>query len=316
VIIPGSGHSRPVFSPDGRWLAYLQDSNGVTDVVVSGPTGEAPRVLNVAAIGSIGHFGWMPDSKAVIAVVGADILAFDLQGTGSSRTIFKGADGTQFNGIYDNLADIFRPPHGDELLFIGNGTKGAGVYRQKLAGGAPVAVVTDQTVPSVWNSNQSGAQWSPDGKRIAVTIHPPETPDFGRAYIVNADGSGLRRVGRDDIPGSIIDDEHLSWSPDGTRIAFGRWINDADPGNNVDPRPVTIVDVATNVETEASNVELNGLSWSWSPDGSSIIEVPGDGSADPGSVIVVDSVTGEARKVPGWTSVNSAANWQRTVPAS
>jgi Tol biopolymer transport system component len=316
IIVPGSGHSRPVFSPDGRWLAYLQNGNGGTDIVVSGPNGEAPRVLSATAIGSpIGHFGWAPDSKAVIAFVGADILAFDLHVTGSSRTIFKGADGTRFNSFNDNLTDFFRPPNGDEILFVGNGPKGSGVYRQALAGGAPIAVVTDQMVPSVWDSNQSGAQWSPDGKRIAMAIHPPNTPDFGRAYIVNADGTGLRRVGRDDSPGYIIDDEHISWSPDGTRIALGRWLMYADGG--VDPRPVTIVDVATNAETEAANREVNGYhGWSWSPDGSSIIEVPGDGSEDPGIVIVVDAATGEARKMSGWTSVNGPADWQRTVPAS
>lgn len=318
IIVPGSGHSKPVFSPDGRWLAYLQDSsgNGGTEIVVSGPNGEAPRLLGAAANGSLGYFGWMPDSKAVIAIVGADILGFDLHGSGSSTTIFHGADGTQFNSYNNNLTDVFRSPNGDEILFVGRGSKGPGVYRQVLGGGAPIAVVTAETIPSVWSSNQSGAQWSPDGKRIALSIHPPATPDFGRAYVVNADGTGLRRVGRADIPGSIIDDEHLAWSPDGTRIALGRWINDAD--GNVDPRPVTILDVATDAEMEASNREVNGYGgWSWSPDGTSIIEVPGDGSEDPGSVIVVNASTGEARKVPGWTAVtNAAADWQRTVPAS
>jgi Tol biopolymer transport system component len=317
VIVPGKGHSKPVFSPDGRWLAYLQNGNGGLDIVVSGPNGEAPRVLSAAVSGSpIGHFGWAPDSNAVIVVMGVDILAFDLQGTGSSRTIFQGADGTRFNSFNDNLTDFFRPPNGDEILFVGTGPKGSGVYRQKLAGGAPIAVVTDQMVPSVWDSNQSGAQWSPDGKRIAVAIHPPETPDFGRAYVVNADGTGLRRVGTDDDPGYIIDDEHISWSPDGTRIALGRWLMYPDGG--VDPRPVTIVDVATNAETEAANREVNGYGgWSWSPDGSSILEVAGEGSEDAGSVIVVDASTGKAREMPGWSAATSdASDWQRTVPAS
>jgi hypothetical protein len=316
IIVPGTGHSRPVFSPDGRWLAYLQGgSGGGTDIFVSGPHGDAPRVLNAAAVGSIDHFGWEPDSQAVIAVVGADVFAFDLARTGSPRALFQGATAASFYGLNNNLTDIFRPPNGDEILFVGNGPKGSGVYRQLLAGGAPIAVVTDKTVPSVWSSNQSGAQWSPDGKRIAFSIHPPATPDFGRAYTVNADGTDLKRVSKFDKPGYVIDDEHISWSPDGTRVAFNRWINDSD--GNVDVRPVTIVDLATGTETEAANVEVNGYAgWSWSPDGSSIIQVPGDGSADPGSVIVVDAATGEARNVPGWTSVAGAANWQRTLPAS
>jgi Tol biopolymer transport system component len=307
VIVPGNGHTKPVFSPDGRWLAYLQDG---TDIVVAGPEGQSPRVIGT--LGSIDHLGWMPDSTAVIAASAPEVKAFDLE-TGTSRSIFKGAYGTQFYGMNDNLTDFFRPPDGDEILFIGDGPKGAGVYRQKLAGGDPIAVVTDQTVPSVWNSNQSGAQWSPDGTQIAVSIHPPETPDFGRAYVVNADGTNLHRIGRDDVPGYVMDDEHLAWSPDGTRIAFGRWINDAD--GNVDPRPVTIVDLATNTEVEASNREVNGYEgWSWSPDGKSIIEVPGEGSDDAGSVVIVDATTGAARFVTGWDGSKGAPDWQRTGP--
>jgi Tol biopolymer transport system component len=66
--------------------------------------------------------------------------------------------------------------------------------------------------------------WSPDGKRIAFTsfddANAPSCPaascpPSGELYVVGADGSGLRRLTR-----SKADDEHPSWSPDGSRIAF------------------------------------------------------------------------------------------------
>jgi WD40-like Beta Propeller Repeat len=312
IIVPGSGHSKPVFSPDGRWLAYLHDENGATDVVVSGPNGESPRVLNGKAAGSIGHFGWTPDSKAVIAIQGGNIVAFDLHGTGTPRALFEGGAAAGFYAFNADLTDIFRPPNGDEILYVGPGPKGAGVYRQALAGGDPIPVVTAQTIDSTWSSNQSGPQWSPDGTQIVLTIHPNVTPDFGYAYIVNADGSDLRRVSKVDEPGTVIDEEHAAWSPDGTKIAFNRWLNDAD--GNVDPRLVVIVDVATGVEVEASNREVNGNNgWSWSPDGSMILQVPGEGSDDATKVIEVDAKTGQAHEL-GWTA-GSAPNWQRTLPA-
>lgn len=318
VTVPGRGHSRPVFSPNGQWLVYLQrGESGRTDIVVSGVNGDSPRVLNTKPVVSIGHFGWTPDSQAVVAVVGTRIFAFDRTTTGMPRVVFEGPNATSFDyldGFNYNITDIFRPPTGDEFLFIGNGPEGTGLYRQALVSGEPIAVVTDQVVPSVWSSNQSGAQWSPDGQRIVFTIHPPETPDFGRAFVVNADGSGLKRVSTLEIPGSVIDEEHTSWSPDGTRIAFARWINDAQ--GNVDPRPVVIVDLASGTEKEAANREVNGYGgWSWSPDGSSIVQVPGNGSEDVGQVLIVDAATGDARKVPGWTASDGAANWQRTLPA-
>ena len=317
TIVRGPGNSGPVFSPDGQSLAYIHRAEaGRTEIVVSGPHGESPRVVNTTAVGDIGHLIWTPDSKSVMALVGADLLAFDVGTPGEPRVLFtipEGAPEGWLDNLNANVADAFRPPDGDEILFVGSGPDGTGLYRQKLTGGGPIAVVTDATTDSTWQSNQSGAQWSPDGSQIVLTIHPAATPDFGYAYIVNADGTGLRRVSGFEAPGGggIVDEEHAAWSPDGTRIAFGRWIT--YPDGSTDARPVVIVDIATGEEREASNREVNGYhSWSWSPDGTSILQVPGEGSDHSGSVIEVDATTGEARQV-GWTS-SGAASWQRTVP--
>ncbi len=43
---------------------------------------------------------------------------------------------------------------------------------------------------------------------------------WARIHVMNADGTGLRRLDYD--PGNIVDND-LVWSPDGTRIAFNRW---------------------------------------------------------------------------------------------
>ena len=319
VIVRGPGNASPAFSPDGLSLAYLhRAATGATEIVVSGARGESPRVVNTRAVANIGHLIWAPDSKSVIAVIGADIFAFDAATPAEPRIVFSMPDGAPqgwLENINANVADAFRPPNGDEILFVGTGPEGTGLYRQKLAGGDPIPVVTDATVDSIWESNQSGAQWSPDGTQIVLTIHPKATPDFGYAWIVNADGTGLRRVSSFEAPGGggIVDEEHTAWSPDGKKIAFGRWIT--YPDGSTDPRPVVIVDLATGEEREASNREVNGYhSWSWSPDGSSILQVPGGGNEHADSVIEVDATTGEARQV-GWTSVGPAT-WQRLPPKS
>jgi Tol biopolymer transport system component len=58
--------------------------------------------------------------------------------------------------------------------------------------------------------------WSPDGRRIAFAT-PPESGVFNEIYVMNADGTGLRRLtfheGTDETP---------SWSPDGARIVWQR----------------------------------------------------------------------------------------------
>jgi TolB protein len=66
--------------------------------------------------------------------------------------------------------------------------------------------------------------WSPDGTRLAfvsfadrngATCPGSNCSPSGELYVVNADGSGLRR-----LTTSRADDQHPTWSPDGSRIAF------------------------------------------------------------------------------------------------
>jgi dipeptidyl aminopeptidase/acylaminoacyl peptidase len=71
-------------------------------------------------------------------------------------------------------------------------------------------------------------------------------------YVINADGSGLRR---------LTDGMDPAWSPDGTKVAFARWR---------DPRGIYVID-----EDGGSETLLFGWSQAkapaWSPDGSRIV---------------------------------------------
>jgi len=319
IIVPGEGHARPVFSPDGRWLAYLQDNNArlMFDVVVADPDGASPRVIGTLPT-NFGHFGWTPDSARVVAVTGGRILAFDRNGAADPTVLANGVD--QDDGSFDafnaNITDMFRPPKGDEILFIGGRSAGTGIYRLAVGGDEPIPVITDKTSP-IPGSYFSSPQWAPDGSKIAFSLDLHYNVDdyLGRAWVINADGTGLERVSTFDAsPTDIVAEGHVSWSPDGSRVAFQRWINHRD---GVDVRPVVVVDLATHRETEMANVEVNGYGgWSWSPDGASILQVPNEQSADAGAVLVLDASTGERRTI-GWTGdFGQGASWQRTVPQS
>ena len=305
VIVPSGPYRQLALSPDGTHLAFLRHD---TELVVVDAQGHDPAVLATKGILGVTHVGWTPDSRRIVVDGGTGgLYAYDVV---AGATPTKLVDAFSSNGLQNELTNLFRPPSGEEVLVLGPGPQGDGLYRRPLAGGSLTPIVTQETT-TVPFSNLASPQWSPDGGQVAFTLHPPESPDFGRVYVVNADGTGLRQVSRLDQPGKVIDEEHVTWSPDGTRVAFNRWVNDpvtGDPG----PQPVAVVDVATADERVVGIVNPNGYhGWGWSPDGSSILEVPGDPSPDANSVVIVDATTGKVTR-PHWTA-NEAATWQRTV---
>jgi hypothetical protein len=306
TIVAGSGNRLPIMSPDGTRLAYM--SGG--DLVVIDPQG-GDRVL-VASEGLLGaiYLGWMPDSRRVIVGLSTGkLVAYDVAADAKPSPLL---DSANVGGLHNDLADLFRPPAGEEVLEYGSGPQGFGLYRRVLKGGEQIAVLTTETTSAPF-STLAGPQWSPDGRQIVFTLRPPEDPDRGRAYIVNVDGSGLRRLSKFEPRIAIVDEEHLAWSPDGTRVAFGKWLN--DPNGDPGVRPVTIVDVASGEEHEVGLINPNGYQgWAWSPDGKSILEVPAAPAAgeDADQMIVVDAETGEVTR-PGWTT-GAAPTWQRLAP--
>lgn len=74
--------SRPVFSPDGKWIAYLKGSDhqmgeyNMTQLAVIPATGGAPRIVSAALDrGVMGH-EWTPDSQALRFLVSDDMSVY------------------------------------------------------------------------------------------------------------------------------------------------------------------------------------------------------------------------------------------------
>ena len=136
--------------------------------------------------------------------------------------------------------------------------------------------------------------WSPDGLQIAFTrlVDGPSGP-FGRIFVVNIDGTGLRQLSPDVGPNDYQFDGGSSWSPDGTRIVFTR--NAALQVINTDGTGLTALAIGDFAQHP-----------SWSPDGTRIAyEGGGPGTisvrnAD-GSNLLRLSSTEEQQGWPRWS---------------
>jgi eukaryotic-like serine/threonine-protein kinase len=130
---------------------------------------------------------------------------------------------------------------------------------------------------TLWRSKSDGSQqlqltyppltpvlpdWSPDGKQIIFYAFSPG--QTAKMYMISNEGGTPREILPDDPEGEW----DSTWSPDGTRIAFGS--GPADPNSTI-----RILDVRTNqVSTLPGSKGL--FSPRWSPDGRYIVAMPSD----------------------------------------
>ena len=126
-----------------------------------------------------------------------------------------------------------------------------------------------------------GHVWSPDGRRIAFESLRDSN---GEIYVVNADGSGQRRLTRNPAR-----DFAPAWSPDGQRIAF---VRDRRRGRTQGPE----IYVVNADGSRQLRLVRRGRQPLWSPDGRRLAFTRGQSG---GSVYVVNVDGSEERNVTG-----------------
>ncbi|MBC8099748.1 MAG: PD40 domain-containing protein, partial [Armatimonadetes bacterium] len=176
----------PAWSPDGAWLAFASDTrqDGAYDVVLARQDGSEPRiVLSNGQRNSTPR--WSIDGSTLLFTTGApddastwDLALLDLA-SGDMRYLTK-------NAVRDAWGSF--SPDGTHVLYVTGGDGVTGLVRLALAGGEPEYLYAGDAGEYVW-----GAHYSPDGAFIVFNAGALEDP-IGHVYIMQADGSGRRRI--------------------------------------------------------------------------------------------------------------------------
>jgi TolB protein len=116
------------------------------------------------------------------------------------------------------------------------------------------------------------AAWSPTGESIVIVrqvVPDPANPGHPNLYTISPDGTGLRRLSGDD------DFDILpSWSPDGTRIAFSRLVDEQSTD------VFTMNADGSDVARLTNDPEAHEDSPGWSPDGQHLVFTSVRGNED------------------------------------
>ncbi len=265
-----SSGGRPVWSPDGTKIAFVESDNRSLSVIDADGTGEHVVAARPEGALNIGSQAWSPDGSRIAFSANSSIYTASSAG-GDVRFVTSGAqyygvpgwspDGTSLTYTSSSPSVYVIAPDGS-----GRSELSAGYSPAWSPNGASIAfvrVAPGESAAGVWLVRADGSElhkvasraegpgypaWSPDGRQIAFT----GADDYGvrNVFVVNADGSNLQRLTKPRSDSS----EEPSWSPDGDQILFGigRLMRMNSDGSCVEP--VAVLPVAQAL-----------WGWSWQP---------------------------------------------------
>jgi dipeptidyl aminopeptidase/acylaminoacyl peptidase len=195
-------------SPDGAWLAYVDDSLGQFNLAVCPLSGGAPRHLTSYADSSVRHAAWLPDRRSLVYMAdsGGDEQhqLYLVDTAGGPPRVLTGSRDARYR-----LADDPFSPDGKFLAYVGN----------DRSPGDQDVLIRDLTTGQVRRAYVGGGRvfaghWSPDGGRLTMVDWRAATTDQV-VYVLSVDDGRVTRLRPGDGPATFVPGP---WLPDGSGV--------------------------------------------------------------------------------------------------
>jgi Tol biopolymer transport system component len=232
--------------PDGR-LAFVTYRDGDAEIYLTNADGTG--VVNLTNNEAYDwEPAWSPDGTKIVfnsdRSSGEEVWLMDDDGSNPTQLTTNGS-----NGVY--------------FVWSPDGTKIAWQNWDSTSNNYDICVINaDGTGFSNLTNDadyQDKPQWSPDGTKILYEADVTDiltSNTFPDVFVMNADGSGKTNLTNTPAAG----DFSPVWSPDGTKIAFGR---------SYDDQGIYVMDSDGSDQVNLTQTNYDGYP-SWSPDGTKI----------------------------------------------
>jgi Tol biopolymer transport system component len=172
--------SNPVWAPNGKYIAFIWDRAGVSNLYLASSSGGGqPLPLTSFPEGGVEKVFWSQDSQTVYFARGGDLWQVAVSG-GAPKTVWTAPIGE---------SEVVPSPDGARVAFVRSNraadeesSRHSELIVRSLADTSETAIASDEV-------SIHGIVWSPDGSSIAYTagakvIHHDEAPSYSGAKII------------------------------------------------------------------------------------------------------------------------------------